>query len=162
MATGVSFSNGFVSSPTGEGSASNEGSGVLGILQEQRDRFRRRMLELEQELESVSGKEKRSRELLEKTRAENVALADRVRLLRTTNRGGVDMPMAFGANGTPALAGGRSPLQLILRLVSANSFARTALVVYITALHLLVLFSASTSSESRDDGAKAAALRKND
>lgn len=120
------------------------GSELVSILQEQRDRFRRKVLELEQELESVSGKERRSREILEKTRNENAALAERVRALRNS---GQRITPGMLESGSANPAGGRSPLQIILRFVSANSFARSALVVYVTALHLLVLASQSSSGE---------------
>lgn len=148
----ISFGNGYASSPSGEGSASTESAGVVGILQDQRDRFRRRMLELEQELEVVSGKEKRSREVLEKTRSENVALAERVRTLRSATR---DVGSTLSAG---IAAGSRSPLQIMLRFVSANSMARSALIIYISALHFLVL--ASLTSFSHGDSAQSAALRK--
>ena len=160
---GIPYQTSFTSaatSPTGEGSASNESVGVIGILQEQRDRFRRRMLELEQELESISGKEKRARELLDKSRSENAALADRVRGLRASQR--IDS-LSYGVNGSggnTVAPGFRSPLQMMLRFVSAHSFARSALLFYIIALHLLVLLS--LSSYGREEGIKATSLRRDD
>ncbi|KAH9258531.1 hypothetical protein BASA81_003033 [Batrachochytrium salamandrivorans] len=134
------------STPLPGGEQSSE-VGVIGILQEQRDRFRRRMLELEQDLESSSTREKRSKEQLDRLRADNYSLtrsAAAAAAAATTMRTRND----FASKPAIVAAGSRSPLHFVVKFLASHSLARSAVAMYFILLHVLVLLSSSTAASS--------------
>jgi homeobox protein cut-like len=154
------------------GTSSSQVSDMISIVQDQRDRFRNRMLELEEQLETSKEESSHAMELAETLRIENLAMAEKIRALSRMNR---ENNNKMGNNGTgsstplttssslisatlnpTSLIGGKRSMSLsyglepssssygftyIFRFLLINSFARSLFLIYILALHMLVLAS---------------------
>ncbi|CAM9868688.1 unnamed protein product, partial [Ectocarpus sp. 8 AP-2014] len=87
------------------GEAGNHG--VLGIVQAQRDRFRRRIKELEAEREDEQRETRASQGVMENLQRDNLQLYEKVRFLQSYQRGatGADKNNVFAAAGgvTPGI-----------------------------------------------------------
>jgi homeobox protein cut-like len=116
------------------------GGDVLSIVQEQRDRFRRRMLELESELDTHAVQNKRLGEALERARAESSGLHERLRLARAQSGGD-----RFPARGAPSLDASSLGVR-VARIVLANPVARSLVAGYVFILHLLVMATTAHAS----------------
>eukprot|EP00903_Cladosiphon_okamuranus_P005839 g5780.t1 len=71
----------------GTGGAEVDGRGVLGIVQAQRDRFRRRIKELEAEREDEQREARGARAVMESLQKDNLQLYEKVRFLQSYKRG---------------------------------------------------------------------------
>jgi len=122
-----------------------EGNGHADVMREQRDRFRRRMLELESELDAQASSGKRLHEQVERLRGENAGLSERLRMARSVGGGALQ-----GASAARTEAGVGAG---IARIILGSPLARSMVAGYFFVLHLLVM--ASTHSSAHD----AASLR---
>ncbi|GFR41759.1 hypothetical protein Agub_g2515 [Astrephomene gubernaculifera] len=83
----------------GSGGAADGGS-LLDILVSQRDRFRQRMVQLEEEKNQLSDELNKTRQQLEATRNDNVTLFEKVRYLERYNQKAAAAAAAGGAGRT--------------------------------------------------------------
>ena len=154
------------------GTSTSQVSDMMSIVQEQRDRFRRRMLELEDELERKTEDAARAWETVEALRLEKQRGGG-----SSAGSSSSSMPAMrpVVASSSMLLAGGgprradsiaaAGPWGYAFRFLQVNSVARSLFLVYIAALHLSVLASTHGTVQASCGGeetAQVVALRGSD